>query len=250
MRRIHKIFILALSITLMLFYETEVSAETYVGVKVGNWVKYSDICIWGSTNPEVIEPSYIKDIKNTKWRILTVQAISGTNVTISVTRYFENDTQRIDTYSVDVATGKGDPEIGFQILPAGLGEGDAIFQSGLRINYTASKEFAGVKREVNYAGLTISIEGVTVLEYYWDKTTGILCSSVMFDTVFPQGFETTTLIQTKMIETNIWDVENESQPTEIEWWQTVVVAIIISAIIISAVLMFIKKKRKSKRRNK
>lgn len=243
MKKKHKIFISSLLVTLIFLSVIEVSAGTYVGVEVGYWAKYRDICIWNSENPEAVEPSYVKDIENTKWRTVTVQGISGTTVTISVTRYFKNDTQETDTYSGDIATGEGDDEFVFQIVPAHLREGDLVCQSPLRINYTIGREFAGVNRDVNYAGVTLRVETVIMLEYYWDKTTGILCASLAFNIEFSQGYKTTTWMQTNMIETNIWHAENELQPTGIEWWQPVIVVVMISAA-----LILIRRKRRSKRR--
>ena len=243
MKKKHKIFISPLLVTLIFLSVIEVSAGTYVGVEVGYWAKYRDICIWNSENPEAVEPSYVKDIENTKWRTVTVQAISGTTVTISVTRYFKNDTQETDTYSGDIVTGEGDDEFVFQIVPARLREGDVIWQSNLQINYTIGKEFAGVNRDTNYAGVTLKLEFVMIFEYYWDKTTGILCKSLLFDTEFWEGYKTTTWIETDLIETNIWHAENGLQPAGIEWWQPVIVVAVISAA-----LILIRRKRRSKRR--
>jgi hypothetical protein len=233
LRRKLSIFISLSVLIFLLLSEAGVSAKASVGLKVGDWAKYVDTCVWNSENPEASEPDYVKDINNVRWRILTVEAISGTTITASMTEYFENDTQSTGTYSTDVATGKGDPEIGFHVVPPLLDKGDSVYGSGLRINYSTTKEMAGVNRDVNYAGMTIEIEGVTVFEYYWDKTTGILCSSATFDTYLSLGgYMTTTWIQTQIIETNIWSAENGPQPAGIEWWKPVIILIAISTVLV------------------
>lgn len=217
----------------MLIPQAGISTKAGVGFKVGDWAQYVDTCFWNSDNPEAIEPSYIKDINNLKWRILTVEAISGTTITVSMTKYFENDTHSTGTYSTDVATGKGDPEVGFHIVPALLDKGDAVYESGLRINNSTTKEMAGVNREVNYAGMRIEVEGTTNFEYYWDKTTGILCSSLTSDTYSSlEGYTTVTWIHTKIIDTNIWGAENGPQPAGIEWWKPAILLIAISTVLV------------------
>lgn len=225
-----------------------VSAETYtIGVKVGDWTKYRDTCIWSSENPEAIEPPYYKELKNIEWRNLTIQTISYTTITISVTTRFKNDTQKTDIYSSDIATGSGDYEFAWQIIPSGLNKGDKISQTprAITLNDTMSKEFAGATREVNYAGFSIEGEGVTLYEYYWDKQSGILCAKLIYNVFYSKGYTTEILMHTEIIETNLWQAKAESEGDSdgIELWQMIIVVIAILAVV-----LMIKRKHKSRRR--
>lgn len=244
MCRKHMLFVSVALIILILITEIQFSASADIGVKVGYWAKYRDGCLWSSNDPEAIEPSYVKVITNTKWRTVSVEAISGTNVTISVTRHFKNDTQETKTYSANIASGKRDDEFEFQIVPPDLWIGDTIWQTTLSINDTKLEQFAGRTREINYAGVSIPLEGMTIFEYKWDKTTGVLCASVTFDTLFRQGFTTTTWIETEMIETNMWQPETHSEPAAITWWQPLILIIVVS----SAFLLIIWKLRPKRRK--
>lgn len=230
----------------MFLYVVRVSAETYtVGVKVDDWAKYRDTCLWSSEDPNAIEPAYYKELKNREWRKLTVQAISYTTITVSVATRFKNDTQKTDVYISDVAAGSGDSEFGWQIIPSGLSKGDRISQNprAIILNDTMSKEFAGATREANYAGFSIEVEGVTLFEYYWDKQSGILCAMLTYDISYSEGYRTETLIHTEILETNLWQAEADGDSGGIELWQVIIVVIVISAV-----LLIVRSKHKSRRR--
>jgi len=241
-----KAFITSFFIVTVSFSLVRVSTQASVGVKVDQWAKYNITAEWRSKSPNASMPTYWNDLKNSKWETVTVQKISGTNITILVTTDFINKTQKNSLYWGDIATNQGSMEFGFQIIPVGLSVGDTVRQSRLSINYTETKEFAGQNREVNYAGLIIQGEGETRYEFKWDKETGILCASVTLDT-FPdsQGYWTNTLLEKKLIETNIWQAQTSSPQTWEQWAPPLVIA---TLVLITFILITRRSKAKRRRR--
>jgi len=244
-----KALVMVFSIFIASFFQSQVSAQTS-RLNVGHWAKYSVIASWKSEDPNATMPTYWKELMNIKWETVTVFRISGTNITILLTTIFKDATQKNDTYWGDVTTSVGQDEFGFRIIAAGLSKGDTVRQSMLSINYTTSKEFAGENREVNYAGLSIKAEGVTLYEYYWDRSTGILCASFMTDMFLQEGYVTTTLLQKKIVETNLWQVQTASSDPWMQWGASIIIVTIVIVATITFLLIRTKPKPKKKGRKR
>lgn len=244
MKAIKSLFLIALSLAIVCFV-VKVSHQEYVGINVGNWAKYSVSAEWSSEDPNATISAYWRDLKNTEWETVKVQAIAGTNITILVTSGFADDTERDAVYWGDVTNTQGKDEFGFQIVSAGLGQGDIVRQSLISINYTLSKEFAGKNRKVNYAGYTIRAEGVTTYEFYWDKETGMLCALLLTDRYSSGGYMTRSGLQKKIVETNIWQPQASYQQPLLQWAPPIIVA----TIFVTALLL-IRRNRKAKPRRR
>jgi len=225
----------------------QISTGATVGVKEGDWAKYKVTAKWVSDDPTKSKPTLWKDLESTESEFVTVQRTSGTNITILVTTNYINGTQRDTAYWGDITTNLGNQEFGFQVIPAGLSQGDAIRQSALQVNYTTFKEYAGQNREVNYAGVSFQVEGEIVSEYYWDRATGILCASRALDIYFLLGYRTETMLQRTIIATNLWQAQTPSQPTLplLLLWAP---PLVIGGIVVTFIL--IKQRSKPKRKRK
>lgn len=248
-----KVIILILTVSMSLL-QLKVSSSVSIGVKAGDWAKYHVAVSWYSEDPSAVKPSYVEESEKIEWINVTVKEILGTNVSISLTYYFENETQRTGIHRANMANGTRDPEFEFYLIPARLDEEDRVWQSQLSINSTTSKEFAGAHREVNYASVPITIEGVTVFEYYWDRETGILCASSVLDMESKGGYKTTYWLRIQIIETNMWKAEEQPkeqpQQTGVEWWLLLLIAVIIAVTLPLLHRRYIRKKKIKKRRFK
>jgi len=127
---------------------------------------------------------------------ITIQEISGTNITIkSVRTYLTDQTTETIQGWIDVSTGDG-PASGYVIL-ADLNPGDLIYPNWeggteqlmyvYRINDTILLKEGDTTIEVNHANVTTAIYNqtanidateffnqTTTLDYYWEKSTGLL----------------------------------------------------------------------------
>jgi hypothetical protein len=160
------------------------SAEGEVGVSVGQTAEYTyaiSISYRSTINGSLLasvpyQVGYIEAI--------TVQEISGTNITLeSVKTYVNDQTNETNLGWVDISTGDG-PASGYIIL-ADCNEGDLIYpnwEGGTEdllyvymINETILMKDGDATIEVNHANLTTTIDNQTIsMNYYWEKATGLL----------------------------------------------------------------------------
>jgi len=162
-------------------------AEVKVGVSVGQTAEYTyaiSITYRSSINGSLLGsvPYQVGYIET-----LTVQEISGTNITLqSVKTYVNDQTNETNLGWVDLNTGDG-PASGCVIL-ADRTEGDLLYPNFdnitddlLRvymINETILMNNGDATIEVNHASRIITIGNQTVsMNYYWEKATGLLIGS-------------------------------------------------------------------------
>ena len=169
------------------------SAEGEVGVSVGQTAEYTyaiSITYRSRINGSLLasvpyQVGYIETI--------TVQEISGTNITVqSVKTYVNDETNETNLGWVDVSTGDG-PASGYIIL-ADCNEGDLIYpnwEGGTQdllyvymINDTALMKYDDTTIEVNHANLTTTMNNQTTsMNYYWEKATGLLIGYTLGSTL-------------------------------------------------------------------
>jgi len=244
-----KVFTLMLLVGVVCLFPIQFSSAASVGVKAGDWAKYKITATWNSENPNATEPRSVTDSKNTEWKLVTVEEVFRSNVTILVTTQFKDGTPQEDVYTANITqaptTSGYDSEFGFQIIPSGLIKGEPVRQSRIVINDTITKEFLGENREVNYAGLRLLVEGVTNYEYYWDRETGFLLKSLYFDIAYDsQGYQSSTWIETEITQTNLWQTQSpqESPQPWLQWGPPIVIATMVLVA-----LLLIKRRSKTKR---
>jgi len=218
-----------------------------VGVEEGDWVRYNVFTgryrtYWigpslapREKNQTVYVPPNLWNLSwsipdywpenNTEWMDMTVESVSGSNVTVESTTRLKNGTDLTKTLSGDVETGSGN--LGFFLIPANLGEGlevpwahtavTGIGCAGIKlyINGTVSRIYAGAVREVNYVKYNFTVSVPTtcvVLEAYWDKATGVLCEISMAVTFGPYHVLRDFIdawTSFSMTETNMWLSQSE-----------------------------------------
>lgn len=145
---------------------------------------------------------------------ITIQEISGTNITLqNVRTYLADQTNETNLGWVDLSTGDG-PASGYVILPD-LNAGDLIYPNWegedqqllyvYRINDTVLMRDEDTTIEVNHANVTTAIYNqtanidnteffnqTTTLDYYWEKSTGLLIGYTEYS-VKEQGNVTETV---------------------------------------------------------
>jgi len=228
----------------------QVSATIYtLGVKVGDWAKYTIIGGWDAYNVTMDMPQFVKDAKNTDWIQINVTKVSYTIVTVLVTTQFKNNTKKTDQNIGDIRTGSGN--LSLQVTAANLDEGEKTSEDekALTINRTTIKTYAKAPRKVNYAYEKEYApqgeigEESAVYEFYWDKASGIITGISYVTTFESQNFRTIASIIMQITETNIWQPEN-SVGLSPEW---IAVAGIFVIAIVLAVFMAIRKLKKRPR---
>jgi len=178
---------------------TSISAqERRVDFIEGDWFKYGDIAVnWNSNNPNATFPSLpfslpfplpdqelIEKINQTEWVLVSVEDVSGTNITFQATVHFENGAESVFGGYVNIDTGDGN--MTFLAISADLGVNDTIYNSSeystWKIDETVVKAYPDCARETNHLNMTQELSWSCGIEFYfyfsidlyWDKSTGIL----------------------------------------------------------------------------
>jgi len=172
------------------------SASADIGVSVGQSDEYT--YSFSSTYRGTLNGSLLDSVPYSVGYIekITVQEISGTNITIqSVRTYLADQTNETNLGWLDINTGEG-PASGY-IIQANCNVGDLIYpnwEGGTQqlmyvysVNDTVLLKDGGKTIEVNHANVTTSIYNqtanyemteffnqTTTVDYYWEKSTGLL----------------------------------------------------------------------------
>lgn len=217
-------------------------AEATVGVKSGDWAKYSFSWSWQSTFEGLPESS---DLKSIEWVRFEVESVFENDVTANVTNHFENGTETSSILSGNILTQTGN--LAMMFIQAELEQGDSIrvATSGtgstatFTIDETVSRDYVGVTREVNYLNVSFSSAGNVIHIFgYWDKATGVVCE--IEETVFYHyGQEKTTYTMSlTLTDTNLWGLS----PIWVQWWFWA--AIVVIAVVVVVSFFFIRKHRR------
>lgn len=189
--------ILPLILLLVMFnFSGVASAADEVGISVGQSAEYTYSV--SLTSRDTFNGSLLDSVPYSVVNLetITIQEISGTNITIqSVRNYLADQTNETNLGWIDINTGEG-PASGYIIL-ADLNEGDLIYPNWeggdqqlmyvYSINDTVLLKQGDATIEVNHANVTTAIYNqtanyeateffnqTTTLDYYWEKTTGLL----------------------------------------------------------------------------
>jgi hypothetical protein len=164
--------------------------EYSVGVKEGDWITYDvEIINYYSMDTEYLDIDSL---------ILSIDSVSGSYVSSTLTYLYSNGTSYDNYVDIDVSSGDY-----FWIIPSGLSEGDILWD--WRVNYTLYLPFAGEDRWVNSVEQYYASEDYS--EYFsasWDKETGILVELYLD---YGYGYNG-TILNLYVLETNIWPLSN------------------------------------------
>jgi len=175
-------------LVVMLFSGVEfVSAEGNVGVSVGQTADYT-YAISGTvrdsngslTTPVPFNAGYLETI--------TIQEISGTNVTFQYVRDLLNGTEETGVSWVDVSDGNGTGF--FVIISANLNAGDLLYPDWTNENQTSEGapfvneailiKYGDATIEANHLNYTYTVDDQTYSKnYYWEKSTGLIVKWAM-----------------------------------------------------------------------
>ncbi len=156
-------------------------------VKVGQTIQYEPVYVtWTSTDPSILEPEMYKNINATKFYSLDVTEITGTNVTLLFTVFYDDGTSTSSGLSVDLDTGLVNDTrtpftlYGEYVLLAGmLQKPDTIWSipGSPSLNLTLTESILGVDRGVNFLNFTGVVPGSSVVYspgFAWDQQSGAL----------------------------------------------------------------------------
>jgi hypothetical protein len=157
-------------------------AEGNVGVTVGQSAEYTyafsgtERFSNGTLNSSIpFDVGYIEQI--------TVQEISGTNVTIRVIRTQLNGTMEANFWWVDVGTGSGNAYL--VLISADRSTGQMVYPDWVnanqttagadRVNETVLLKYEDTMIEANHMQVTYTIDDQpSYWDYYWEKSTGMI----------------------------------------------------------------------------
>jgi hypothetical protein len=179
-------------------------ANYSVGIKVGDWVRYS------ATLAGAVPDTYAI---NYTWIEIEFVNVTGTSITYRVTWHMQNGTETNATSTSDLASTNSAP-----LIPANSKVGDTVYSgaSSTVITDETTRSYAGANRVVLSA--SVSQYGAN-MTYYFDKQTGVALEEYLVYSDY-----TSRLVVT---ETNIWS------PTGLwglDWWSwaTIIAAITIA----------------------
>jgi len=150
-----------------------------VGVSEGDWFRYGFTLDWDYELNATAEDFIFADFLQGDWVTLTIQDVTGTNVTGQFTIHFENGTEKLLTGSVDLVTGEGD--LRNWLISADLNANDSLYATEIdeKINETLTQVHPWGSTETNHLvySYNFSIEddySILHLDLYWDREVGIL----------------------------------------------------------------------------
>lgn len=166
----------------MLFSAVEfASAEGNVGVAVGQTAD-STYAISGTIRDSNGSLTTSMPFTVGYLETLTIQEISGTNVTFEFERDLLNGTEETGTSWVNVSDGDG---TGFVVISANLNAGALLYpdwtnengtsEGAFSVNETILLKYGDAMMEVNHLNLTYWVDDQPRSEnYYWEKSTGLI----------------------------------------------------------------------------
>jgi hypothetical protein len=215
-----------------------------VGVKVGDWVKYS-VSRLGQPHAWVPPP-----IERAEWIRVDVLGISGTTITVNETIHLADGSERIKTFPSDIKMGLTET----YIVPANLSAGDEFFLifTEVAINSTVSGTYGGVVREVNLLNRSYFVSHFEYVynyseEYCWDKKSGFLLERTFRS--YALGFENTSMstLSLAIVDTNMWKMDRKLQSRGSQSGLLVVAGLFIVAMVVITVTKLSKNKLKERR---
>jgi len=172
-----------------------VAQPRIVGVTVDDWFKYGDTTFsWSSNDPNATWPptgyemEWMEWLNETEWMRVSVEDVSGTNITFQATLYFKNGTDIIRSGWTDIDTGDSSNDtaetmnMGLCTIPANLDANDTIYASSpylLNITEAIVRTYPDIVRETNHLNMTFEYsqdesDVFMSANYYWDQSTGVL----------------------------------------------------------------------------
>ena len=187
-----------------------VAQPRVVGVSVGDWFKYGDITgSWSSNDPNATLP--LRELNETEWMLLSVEDVSGTNITFQSIIHFTNGTEKTEGGYVDIDAGDGNMTL--MAISANLNANDTIYSSPgystQKINETIVRTYPDGIRDTNYWNITGEYNVTGFYQYisqnwYWDRASGIFVEMAQEYASQTENYTTTWSVQLRITESNVW----------------------------------------------
>ena len=189
-----------------------VAQPRVVGVNVGDWFKYRVITAnWSSDDPNATFP--LLEWNVTEWMLMSVEDVSGTNITFQSTWHLTNGTEVPQRGDVDIDTGDGNMTL--SAISADLNVNDTIYSSfghsTMKINETTVRTYPDSTRDTNHLNTTMEYNVTGFYQYlsmnwYWDKSSGIFVEMAHEAISQAGGYTTTISVLLRITESNVWVV--------------------------------------------
>ncbi len=208
-------------------------ADSTVGVKVGNWIKY-EITYTGTPPSGSLIAQWIK---------VEILNVAGTTVNARMTSHMADGTETNQTGTIDVVSGSATFP-GF-IIPANSKVGDSVNMGTMgsaTIADETTRTYAGASRTVVYANFSqvlfasFSQYATQFSQYgtqytlYWDKQTGVVVEALTTSTNFTSTAKAT--------ETNMWG----GLFWGLDWWFWVILIVVVVGAVTAAILILRRRK--------
>jgi len=154
-------------------------------------------------------------MNKTEWMSISVEDVSGTNITFQYTTHFKNGTEGTEGGYVDIDTGKGN--MTFMAISANLNANDTLYTSGdystWKINETIVRTYPDSVRDTNLFNMIWEYSWThneTQYYYYftenwfWDKSTGILVEDYFAEINQTGEYITTWSALASITESSVW----------------------------------------------
>ena len=206
------IFVLALLLSGSVL--TSVIAQPRIpGVVAGNWLKYGDVSVyWNCSDPSQPIPHWLEELEEMEYGIISIVHVYLTNVTCELRNHFKNGTDLTTGGYVDIDTGEGE-NLTMYVISANLDKDHAIYTSGdnadLKINETITRTYPDGPRDTNHINITAETSSPDFyqyisINYYWDRSTGVLAELTQESTTRYQGVNSTFSMLIRISESNVW----------------------------------------------
>ena len=228
----------SLLLSALMFVQLSFAQARTVGIAEGDWFKYGFTFEYdGELNVTAEEFPFSEFLEGDMFT-LTIQDISGTNVTGQFTIHYGNGTEQNQTGSVDIVTGEG--EMRNWLISADLNVNDSIYTSEVneRINETSPQPYPWGSRETNHLMYSYNYSSgedfsELNLDMLWDQELGILTELSFEAEVQQNGTYMEAYAAWILTETNSEQLPEFTQPA-------LILAIVVTATIIASII----KKRK------
>jgi len=232
------------------------SASGEPGVKPGDYLVYSIISTWSSTNPALAIPAELLQYNETLRYNVTVEAVQDANVTILNSLVFINgttqnapslsntDSGQLLDYLPDYPAFQG-------LFDSNLAANSLLYPSGnesVIINQTVTRNYASGNRATNIVSNSFPLSdinnqtGTETITFYIDKSTGVL---VERNDLLQFPDYTASIIWT-LKATNLWTVSAEPLPIPLP----IIIAIVVIIVVLIAVVVFYSMCKQAKKKSR
>jgi len=235
--KLKKSFLISFSLILsaIMFIQLGFAQVRTAGVSEGDWFKYGFSFDWDFELNMTSEDFPFADFLQGEGVTLMIQDVSGTNVTGQFKIHFENGTENLQNGSVDLITGEGD--LRNWLISADLNANDSLYASEIdeKINETIIQTYHWGSRETNHLAYSYQFNlgedySNLSIDMYWDRELGIL-NELSFEAELQQnGTFMDGSASWIIIESNMENIPEFTQPAFIFIIVTVTVLISIFKI--------------------